>query len=123
MAALDKGGKGMKIGVPSEYVMDGMDSEVVALWEKGQACFAMPVPSLSRSRRILNTRFPPITSSRLQRRRRTSPAMTVSATASCRGGPLDDMWQTRAAGFGDEVQRRIMIGTYVLSAAITTPII
>ena len=36
-AALDKGVKGMKIGVPSEYVMDGMDSEVVALWEQGQA--------------------------------------------------------------------------------------
>ena len=36
-AALDAGVRGMKIGVPSEYVMDGMDDEVVALWQQGQA--------------------------------------------------------------------------------------
>ena len=82
MAALDKGVKGMKIGVPFEYVMDG--TAWTAKWlhcgKRGRHGFAMPVPSLSKSRfRTRNTRFPPITSSHLPRRRRTSLAMTVFA--------------------------------------------
>ena len=119
MAALDKGVKGMKIGVPSEYVMDGMDSEVVALWEKGQAWLRdagaeLVEISLPHTKYALPAYYiiaPAEASSNLARYDGVRYGMRVEADS------LDDMYgETRAAGFGDEVQRRIMIGTYVLSA-------
>ena len=119
MAALDKGVKGMKIGVPSEYVMDGMDSEVVALWEKGQACLRdagaeLVEISLPHTKYALPAYYiiaPAEASSNLARYDGVRYGLRVEADS------LDDMYgETRAAGFGDEVQRRIMIGTYVLSA-------
>ena len=119
MAALDKGVKGMKIGVPSEYVMDGMDSEVVALWEKGQAWLRdagaeLVEISLPHTKNALPAYYiiaPAEASSNLARYDGVRYGLRVEADS------LDDMYgETRAAGFGDEVQRRIMIGTYVLSA-------
>ena len=119
MAALDKGVKGMKIGVPSEYVMDGMDSEVVALWEKGQAWLRdagaeLVEISLPHTKYALPAYYiiaPAEASSNLARYDGVRYGLRVEADS------LDDMYgETRAAGFGDEVQRRIMIGTYVLSA-------
>ena len=119
MAALDKGVKGMKIGVPSEYVMDGMDSEVVALWEQGQAWLRdagaeLVEISLPHTRYALPAYYiiaPAEASSNLARYDGVRSGLRVEADS------LDDMYgETRAAGFGDEVQRRIMIGTYVLSA-------
>ena len=119
MAALDKGVKGMKIGVPSEYVMDGMDSEVVALWEKGQAWLRdagaeLVEISLPHTKYALPAYYiiaPAEASSNLARYDGVRYGLRVDADS------LDDMYgETRAAGFGDEVQRRIMIGTYVLSA-------
>ncbi|MCH2555610.1 MAG: Asp-tRNA(Asn)/Glu-tRNA(Gln) amidotransferase subunit GatA [SAR116 cluster bacterium] len=119
MAALDKGVKGMKIGVPSEYVMDGMDSEVVALWEKGQAWLRdagaeLVEISLPHTKYALPAYYiiaPAEASSNLARYDGVRYGLRVEANS------LDDMYgETRAAGFGDEVQRRIMIGTYVLSA-------
>ena len=119
MAALDKGVKGMKIGVPSEYVMDGMDSEVVALWEQGQAWLRdagaeLVEISLPHTRYALPAYYiiaPAEASSNLARYDGVRYGLRVEADS------LDDMYgETRAAGFGDEVQRRIMIGTYVLSA-------
>ena len=119
MAALDKGVKGMKIGVPSEYVMDGMDSEVVALWEKGQAWLRdagaeLVEISLPHTKYALPAYYiiaPAEASSNLARYDGVRYGLRVEAES------LDDMYgETRAAGFGDEVQRRIMIGTYVLSA-------
>ena len=119
MAALDKGVKGMKIGVPSEYVMDGMDSEVVALWEKGQAWLRdagaeLVEISLPHTKYALPAYYiiaPAEASSNLARYAGVRYGLRVGADS------LDDMYgETRAAGFGDEVQRRIMIGTYVLSA-------
>ena len=119
MAALDKGVKGMKIGVPSEYVMDGMDSEVVALWEKGQAWLRdagaeLVEISLPHTKFALPAYYiiaPAEASSNLARYDGVRYGLRVEADS------LDDMYgETRAAGFGDEVQRRIMIGTYVLSA-------
>ena len=119
MAALDKGVKGMKIGVPSEYVMDGMDSEVVALWEKGQAWLRdagaeLVEISLPHTKYALPAYYiiaPAEASSTLARYDGVRYGLRVEADS------LDDMYgETRAAGFGDEVQRRIMIGTYVLSA-------
>ncbi|MGC6520872.1 MAG: Asp-tRNA(Asn)/Glu-tRNA(Gln) amidotransferase subunit GatA [Candidatus Puniceispirillaceae bacterium] len=119
MAALDKGVKGMKIGVPSEYVMDGMDSEVVALWEQGQAWLRdagaeLVEISLPHTKYALPAYYiiaPAEASSNLARYDGVRYGLRVEADS------LDDMYgETRAAGFGDEVQRRIMIGTYVLSA-------
>ena len=119
MAALDKGVKGMKIGVPSEYVMDGMESEVVALWEKGQAWLRdagaeLVEISLPHTKYALPAYYiiaPAEASSNLARYDGVRYGLRVEAES------LDDMYgETRAAGFGDEVQRRIMIGTYVLSA-------
>lgn len=119
MAALDKGVKGMKIGVPSEYVMDGMDSEMVALWEKGQAWLRdagaeLVEISLPHTKYALPAYYiiaPAEASSNLARYDGVRYGLRVEADS------LDDMYgETRAAGFGDEVQRRIMIGTYVLSA-------
>ena len=119
MAALDKGVKGMKIGVPSEYVMDGMDSEVVALWEKGQAWLRdagaeLVEISLPHTKYALPAYYiiaPAEASSNLARYDGVRYGLRVEADS------LDGMYgETRAAGFGDEVQRRIMIGTYVLSA-------
>ena len=119
MAALDKGVKGMKIGVPSEYVMDGMDSGVVALWEKGQtwlrdAGAELVEISLPHTKYALPAYYiiaPAEASSNLARYDGVRYGLRVEADS------LDDMYgETRAAGFGDEVQRRIMIGTYVLSA-------
>ncbi len=119
IAALDKGVKGMKIGVPSEYVMDGMESEVVALWEKGQAWLRdagaeLVEISLPHTKYALPAYYiiaPAEASSNLARYDGVRYGLRVEAES------LDDMYgETRAAGFGDEVQRRIMIGTYVLSA-------
>ena len=118
-AALDAGVRGMKIGVPSEYVMDGMDDEVVALWQQGQAWLRdagaeLVEISLPHTRYALPAYYiiaPAEASSNLARYDGVRYGMRVEADS------LDDMYgETRAAGFGEEVQRRIMIGTYVLSA-------
>jgi len=118
-AALDRGVKGMRIGVPSEYVMDGMDSEMVVLWERGQvwlrdAGAELVEISLPHTKYALPTYYiiaPAEASSNLARYDGVRYGLRVEADS------LDDMYSaTRAAGFGEEVQRRIMIGTYVLSA-------
>jgi len=119
MAALDKGVKGMKIGVPAEYVMDGMDGEVVALWEQGQAWLRdagaeLVEISLPHTKYALPAYYiiaPAEASSNLARYDGVRYGLRVEADS------LDEMYAgTRAAGFGEEVQRRILIGTYVLSA-------
>jgi aspartyl-tRNA(Asn)/glutamyl-tRNA(Gln) amidotransferase subunit A len=118
-AAVTAGVKGMKIGVPKEYVMDGMDSEVTALWQQGQAWLKeagaeLVEVSLPHTKYALPAYYiiaPAEASSNLARYDGVRYGLRVEADS------LDGMYEaTRAAGFGDEVQRRIMIGTYVLSA-------
>jgi aspartyl-tRNA(Asn)/glutamyl-tRNA(Gln) amidotransferase subunit A len=118
-AAVRAGVKGMKIGVPKEYVMDGMDSEVTALWQQGQAWLQaagaeLVEVSLPHTKYALPAYYiiaPAEASSNLARYDGVRYGSRVEADS------LDGMYEaTRAAGFGDEVQRRIMIGTYVLSA-------
>jgi aspartyl-tRNA(Asn)/glutamyl-tRNA(Gln) amidotransferase subunit A len=118
-AAVTAGVKGMKIGVPKEYVMDGMDSEVTALWQQGQtwlqeAGAELVEVSLPHTKYALPAYYiiaPAEASSNLARYDGVRYGLRVEADS------LDGMYEaTRAAGFGDEVQRRIMIGTYVLSA-------
>ena len=119
MGALKSGVKGLKIGVPREYVMDGMDNEVVNLWEQGQAWLReagaeLVDVSLPHTKYALPAYYiiaPAEASSNLARYDGVRYGTRVDADT------LDGMYEaTRAAGFGDEVQRRIMIGTYVLSA-------
>ncbi len=119
IGAIGDGVKGMKIGVPREYVMDGMDGEVVKLWEQGQvwlrdAGAELVDVSLPHTKYALPAYYiiaPAEASSNLARYDGVRFGMRVEADT------LDGMYEaTRAAGFGEEVQRRIMIGTYVLSA-------
>ena len=119
IGAIGDGVKGMKIGVPREYIMDGMDGEVVKLWEQGQvwlrdAGAELVDVSLPHTKYALPAYYiiaPAEASSNLARYDGVRFGLRVEADT------LDGMYEaTRAAGFGEEVQRRIMIGTYVLSA-------
>ena len=118
-AALTRGVGGMKIGIPAEYVLDGMDPEVVTIWQQGQdwlrAAGAELVDiSLPHTKYALPAYYiiaPAEASSNLARYDGVRYGKRVEAES------LDEMYAlTRAEGFGEEVQRRIMIGTYVLSA-------
>ena len=118
-AALGAGVKGMKIGIPSEYVMPGMDPETVSLWEQGRAWLTAAGAelieiSLPHTKYALPAYYiiaPAEASSNLARFDGVRYGLRIEADT------LDEMYgKTRAAGFGAEVQRRIMIGTYVLSA-------
>ena len=82
-AAIGKSVKGMKIGMPREYRLDGMPAEIEKLWSRGRGLAARPpAPRWSRCRcRTPNTRCRPITSWRRPKPRRTSRAMTACATA------------------------------------------
>lgn len=111
--------KGLKIGIPKEYRVDGMPSEIDALWEKGAQMLrdagAETVEiSLPHTEYALPTYYivaPAEASSNLARYDGVRYGLRVE------GDSLDDMYQnTRGQGFGHEVQRRIMIGAYVLSA-------
>jgi aspartyl-tRNA(Asn)/glutamyl-tRNA(Gln) amidotransferase subunit A len=117
--AVGQGVKGMKIGLPREYVMDSMDPDVVALWQKGQdwlrhAGADVVEVSLPHTKYALPAYYiiaPAEASSNLSRYDGVRYGLRIEA------GSLDEMYElTRAAGFGEEVQRRILIGTYVLSA-------
>lgn len=118
-AALGRGVKGMKIGIPAEYVMDGMDPDVVTIWQQGQAWLKdagaeLVEISLPHTKYALPAYYiiaPAEASSNLARYDGVRYGARIEADT------LDEMYaMTRAQGFGEEVQRRIMIGTYVLSA-------
>ncbi len=117
--ALASGVKGMRIGIPNEYRMDGTPKEVENLWRKGIQWFkdmgAETVDvSLPHTKYALPTYYivaPAEASSNLARYDGVRYGLRVP------GDSLDDQYElTRAEGFGDEVRRRVMIGTYVLSA-------
>ena len=117
-AVLEQGVTGLKIGIPKEYRPDGLDPDIAALWDKGvqwlKDAGAKPVEiSLPHTTSALPTYYivaPAEASSNLARYDGVRYGLRVP------GNSLDDMYaKTRAAGFGAEVKRRIMIGTYVLS--------
>ncbi len=120
-AALNADLRGKKIGIPREYRMDGMDEEIETLWQQGIAW------AKDAGAEIVDVSLP--------HTKYALPAYYIIAPAECSsnlarydgvryglrdlpdGAGLQDMYAaTRAAGFGDEVKRRILIGTYVLSA-------
>ncbi len=118
-AACARGVKGLRIGVPAEYTMDGMSSEILELWRRGlgwlrDAGAEIVDVSLPHTRYGLATYYivaPAEASSNLAR------YDGVRFGHRENGEDLRDLYErTRAAGFGAEVKRRIMIGTYVLSA-------
>ncbi|WP_262695550.1 Asp-tRNA(Asn)/Glu-tRNA(Gln) amidotransferase subunit GatA [Kordiimonas aquimaris] len=120
-AALTGDIRGMKIGIPREYRLDGMPAEIEELWQKGIAWMKdagaeIVDISLPHTKYALPTYYivaPAEASSNLAR----YDGVKYGHRNIGDGGGLDDMYYaTRGEGFGDEVKRRIMIGTYVLSA-------
>ncbi len=111
--------KGMKIGIPKEYRIDGTPAEIDQLWLQGikwleQAGAEMVEISLPHTHYALPTYYiiaPAEASSNLARYDGVRYGLREP------GATLDEMYElTRGKGFGGEVQRRILIGTYVLSA-------
>jgi aspartyl-tRNA(Asn)/glutamyl-tRNA(Gln) amidotransferase subunit A len=117
--AIGKSIKGLRVGIPKEYCADGMSSEIEALWNKGATW--------------LKEQGAEIVEISLPHTKYALPAYYIVALAEASsnlarydgvryglrvpGDDIVDMYEnSRAAGFGPEVQRRIMIGTYVLSA-------
>jgi len=113
--------RGLKIGIPKEYRVDGLNDEISKLWDRGIAWLkdagaqVMEV-SLPHTKYALPTYYiiaPAEASSNLARYDGVRYGLRVTPES----GALNEMYcKTRAAGFGKEVKRRIMIGTYVLSA-------
>ena len=112
---------GKRVGIPREYRMDGMDADVAASWDQGIAWLKdagaeIVEISLPHTRYALPAYYiiaPAEASSNLAR----YDGVRYGLRELPQGGGLQDMYAaTRAAGFGTEVKRRIMIGTYVLSA-------
>ncbi len=118
-AALTGDIRGMKIGIPKEYRLDGMPEEIEALWRQGvewleAAGAETREVSLPHTKYALPTYYiiaPAEASSNLARYDGVRYGLRVP------GDSLDEMYEnTRGAGFGAEVRRRVLIGTYVLSA-------
>jgi aspartyl-tRNA(Asn)/glutamyl-tRNA(Gln) amidotransferase subunit A len=118
-AACARGVKGLRIGVPAEYRSDGMPAEIEALWRQGmdwlRAAGAEIVDvSLPHTKYGLATYYivaPAEASSNLARYDGVRFGLRQD------GADLRDLYErTRAEGFGAEVRRRVLIGTYVLSA-------
>lgn len=118
-AALGRGVKGLKIGIAKEYRIDGLSAEVIALWEQGMAW--------------LKEAGAEIVEISLPHTKYGLPSYYIAALAEASSNlarydgvrfgervpakTLDGLYEaTRAAGFGDEVKRRILLGTYVLSS-------
>ncbi|TDI59755.1 MAG: Asp-tRNA(Asn)/Glu-tRNA(Gln) amidotransferase subunit GatA [Alphaproteobacteria bacterium] len=118
-AALTGDIRGLKVGIPKEYRLDDAPAEILALWDQGvdwlKAAGAEIIDiSLPHTKYALPTYYivaPAEASSNLARYDGVKYGLRVP------GDSLDSMYaNTRAEGFGDEVTRRILIGTYVLSA-------
>jgi aspartyl-tRNA(Asn)/glutamyl-tRNA(Gln) amidotransferase subunit A len=120
-AGLNPNLAGKKVGIPREYRMDGMDAEVAKSWDDGIAWLKdagaeIVDISLPHTKYALPTYYiiaPAEASSNLAR----YDGVRYGLRDLPDGANLQDMYAaTRAAGFGPEVKRRILIGTYVLSA-------
>ncbi len=118
-AAIGQGVKGLKVGIPKEYRVEGMPPEIEALWEQGKtwlkdAGAELVDISLPHTKYALPAYYivaPAEASSNLARFDGVRYGLRVP------GDDVISMYEaTRAAGFGKEVKRRVLIGTYVLSA-------
>ncbi|MEE4204855.1 MAG: Asp-tRNA(Asn)/Glu-tRNA(Gln) amidotransferase subunit GatA [Erythrobacter sp.] len=120
-AALSSDLKGKKVGIPREYRMEGTDQAILDSWEQGKAWLKdagaeIVDVSLPHTKYALPAYYiiaPAEASSNLAR----YDGVRYGLRELPEGAGLQDMYaETREAGFGDEVKRRILIGTYVLSA-------
>jgi aspartyl-tRNA(Asn)/glutamyl-tRNA(Gln) amidotransferase subunit A len=120
-AGLSSNLKGKTVGIPKEYRPDGLNAEIAAMWDRGidwlkDAGANVVEVSLPHTKYALPTYYiiaPAEASSNLAR----YDGVRYGQRDLPDGAGLQDMYAaTRAAGFGPEVKRRIMIGTYVLSA-------
>src|SRR4051794_39603863 len=118
-AAIGRSVKGMRIGIPKEYRVDGMPAEIEKLWEQGaewlrSAGAQLVEVSLPNTKYALPAYYivaPAEASSNLARYDGVRYGLRAP------GRDVTDMYEkTRAEGFGKEVRRRVLIGTYVLSA-------
>ncbi len=118
-ASVGRGVKGLTIGIPKEYRVDGMPAEIQKLWDDGAAWLRaagatikeISLPHTSAALPAYYIVAPAEASSNLARYDGVRYGLRVP------GKDIAGMYEnTRAAGFGREVKRRIMIGTYVLSA-------
>jgi aspartyl-tRNA(Asn)/glutamyl-tRNA(Gln) amidotransferase subunit A len=118
-AALERGLRGLRVGIPREYRVEGMAQEIEALWKTGidwarDAGAEIIDISLPHTRYALPAYYivaPAEASSNLARYDGVRYGLRVAKP------DLIDMYEaTRAEGFGAEVRRRVLIGTYVLSA-------
>jgi len=118
-AAIDGGVKGLRVGIPAEYAVEGMNPEIAALWDQGKAWLKdagaeLVDISLPHTKYALPAYYiiaPAEASSNLAR------YDGVRYGQREEGSDLTELYEnTRAAGYGIEVRRRILIGTYVLSA-------
>lgn len=117
--AISQGVKGLRIGIPKEYRLDGMGEDIVSLWEKGRQWLReagaeivdISLPHTKYSLPVYYVLAPAEASANLARFDGVRYGLRVP------GQTLDELYEnTRSQGFGEEVQRRILIGTYVLSA-------
>ncbi len=121
-AALTGDIRGKVIGIPKEYRMDGMPAEIEALWAQGVAMMK-DAGAIIRDISLPHTKYalpayyvvaPAEASSNLAR---YDGVRYGHRAKLAQGDGITEMYEkTRAEGFGAEVQRRVMIGTYVLSA-------
>jgi aspartyl-tRNA(Asn)/glutamyl-tRNA(Gln) amidotransferase subunit A len=119
-AALTGDVRGLRVGLPKEYRVDGMPGEIEAAWQRAAQWLKeagveiVPDISLPHTKYALAAYYviaPAEASSNLARYDGVKFGLRVE------GDSIDDMYEkTRAAGFGAEVRRRVLIGTYVLSA-------
>lgn len=118
-AALTGDIRGLKIGIPKEYRVEGMSDEIEKLWTQGidwlkSAGAEIVDVSLPHTKYALPAYYivaPAEASSNLARYDGVRYGLRIQ------GDDITDMYEkTRAEGFGDEVRRRVLIGTYVLSA-------
>jgi aspartyl-tRNA(Asn)/glutamyl-tRNA(Gln) amidotransferase subunit A len=118
-AAIDTGVKGLKVGVPAEYRVDGMEPEIIAVWEQGAQwlkeagaeIIEISLPMTAAALPAYHLIAPAEASSNLARYDGVRYGLRVPGAT-----PTELYENTRGEGFGAEVRRRILVGTYALSA-------
>lgn len=116
---IEKGVKGLKVGIPKEYFSEKLPKDIVSYWEKSKEIYKnlgaeivdISLPHTDSALPAYYIIAPAEASSNLARYDGIRYGLRVA------GNTIDEVYMnTRAEGFGDEVKRRIMVGTYVLSA-------
>ncbi len=121
MGAMHKSVKGLKIGIPKEYRSEHLDPEIIKLWQQaedilraeGAEVIEVSLPNTKYGVAAYYVIAPAEASANLAR----YDGVRYGFRSSVKDMTLDEMYErTRSEGFGNEVRRRLMIGTYVLSS-------